>query len=202
MFGNEFFVRFKCAKGTRTLAVASKEYRDSLSGAFKRATGSLPSTRDLREVLSDLHHHADGLGASDPVAVRVAYRGDSIWVDLADPERQVIEVSASGVVVRDDVDCPVAFLRTPGMSALPLPEDGGALDEMGKFVRLHDEVDLKLLQMWMLGAFLPMAPCPVLFLSGGAGPTPRCDRSCVDWPPNDRASATVDSACSCGAAAR
>jgi hypothetical protein len=111
------------------------------------------------------------------VFTRIGWLDGKLYLDLADEHWQAIEVSASGWHVVNK--CPVAFRRTEGMLPLPIPTLGGSIEDLKPFLHLkpprhidgvgevHD--DWILLIGWILGAFLPNGPHPVLALHGERG---------------------------------
>jgi hypothetical protein len=116
------------------------------------------------------------------VHVRVAASGGAYFLDLADENWGAVEIAASGWRVIPNP--PVKFLRPRGLLALPSPTPGGTLTELRSFVNVADESDWVLVLSWLLAAFRPIGPYPVLALYGEHGSakstTARVLRSLVD----------------------
>jgi len=55
------------------------------------------------------------------------------------------------------------------MLALPVPERGGTISELRRFLNLASDDDFVLAVSWLLGAFHPSGPYPVLILHGEQG---------------------------------
>ena len=94
------------------------------------------------------------------VHVRVAGRGNRIYVDLCDLGWRAIEIDANGWRVVDDP--PVYFRRSNGMKALPGPVAGGSLDDdLKPLLNPKTNDDFLLNVAWLLGALHPSGPYPL-----------------------------------------
>jgi len=77
-----------------------------------------------------------------------------------------VEIDADGW--RIVTDAPVRFRRTKGMLALPTPVDGGTLMTLRRFFNLPD-ADWVLIVAWLIAAFRPRGPYPILGFRGEQG---------------------------------
>jgi hypothetical protein len=92
---------------------------------------------------------------------------DRIYLDLGQPDWQVVEVSPEGWRL---VACPpVYFRRTKGLLALPQPAPGGDLSALCDILNLGDQRNWQLAVAWLLGCLMPQGPYPVLVLYGEQG---------------------------------
>jgi hypothetical protein len=89
------------------------------------------------------------------------------FIDLANPERQIVEVSASGWSIQDRA--PVLFRRPRGVLSLPTPARGAGLIELRVLLGIEDDATWQLLVAWMLAAMRPRGPYPLLCLHGQQG---------------------------------
>src|SRR5262249_52890771 len=64
---------------------------------------------------------------------------------------------------------PVRFRRSAGMLPLPLPEKGGSITALTRFLNLSTRNDLVLLVAWLLAALRPRGPFPLLAICGEQG---------------------------------
>ena len=55
------------------------------------------------------------------------------------------------------------------MLRLPLPQQGGSLDALRDLLNVESHADWRLLVGWLLAAFRPTGPYPVLILTGEQG---------------------------------
>jgi len=99
--------------------------------------------------------------------VRVAGHEGRIYLDLANDHWETVEITPSGWRVMPD--CPIKFRRTPGMQALPIPIPGGRLSELRQFVNVRGEERFLLILGWLVAAFRPTGPYPVLGVEGNQG---------------------------------
>ena len=92
---------------------------------------------------------------------------------MCDPGWRVIHVHADGWDVIKNPG--LKFIRHPGMEALPIPEPGGKLSELGNFVNATGP-DLLLVTAFLIMSFHPTGPYPVLLLHGEQG---SCKSTCA-----------------------
>lgn len=148
-------------------------------GSFKRwlanryywLQGTVPNAATLINVLTALEGIAQfGLPGSPAeiheVHTRIAAHSGRLYLDLANSNWEVIEIDENGW--RKINKAPVYFRRPPGMLALPDPVAGGQLDELQLFINMRAE-DWYLIASWLVGAFHPTGPYPVLALHGEHG---------------------------------
>lgn len=100
------------------------------------------------------------------VSVRCARHGAAYFIDLCDEAWRAIRVDQDGwnVVERP----PVLFTRTKNMRPIPVPRNPGALDKLWANVNIPEDRRLMLLA-WLLDAYRPDTPFPILELSGEQG---------------------------------
>jgi hypothetical protein len=100
--------------------------------------------------------------------VRIADLRDRIFLDLANADWQVVEVTPQGWQVISGDQAPVKFRRPNGTEALPMPEPGGTLLELASFIRT-DRSGLVLAAAWLVASLTDRGPAPVLNLKGEQG---------------------------------
>lgn len=92
-----------------------------------------------------------------------------IAVDLGRPDGQTVLIYPNGPIRwRVSDRSPVLFERSDLMDEMPLPEDGGSLNEIQQTIRLSDP-HWALFLGWVLGAFDPSIHHPILAIFGPAG---------------------------------
>lgn len=101
------------------------------------------------------------------VSRRVAERGDKLYVDLCDPERRVVEITADGWRVLQDA--PVNFYRPPEALPLPVPIQGGSIQRLRELLGILDESSWILALGWLSTALKEWCDHPFLALSGPPG---------------------------------
>ena len=158
-------------EGRRALPVnlRGSPFRAWLSARYTTEHGKPPRSGDLTDVLGAVTSLAISQGPERRVHTRVAEHEGGIYVDLGRPDPAAIRITAEGweVVQRP----PVLFAESEATAPLPEPaEDGGAQD----LLRLREllglfSADFYLAVCWLIGAWQPGHPYPVLLLTGPAG---------------------------------
>ncbi len=85
--------------------------------------------------------------------------GDDAW--------RVVEIDATGW--RIATEPPVKFRRPKGTEALPEPVGGGTVDDLRRFANVGSDDDWMLIASWLIAAFKPSGPYPLLILHGEGG---------------------------------
>lgn len=147
--------------------LGSTDFEHWLTHEFWVETQSAPSSNAIRDALGVLASKAKFAGETHPVFTRVAEHNGAIYLDLADNERQVVEITPAGWNVISEP--PVKFLRPKGMRPLPIPVRGGKLDELRPFLNIAGEEDWMMLIAWLLATFRPHGPYPLAVLHGEQG---------------------------------
>jgi hypothetical protein len=165
-----------------THRLRSRGFRRWLSSRFYAAHEKAPSAQALQDALGVLEARAAYDGPELPVAVRLAAHIDHVYLDLADPQWQGVDVTVGGW--RIVTNPPVKFIRPRGLLPLPLPVDGGSVAGLRQFINTGSEDDWRLIVAWLLAAMRPCGPFPILALHGEQGSakstTARILRSLVD----------------------
>ena len=73
------------------------------------------------------------------IAKRVAYHDKNMYLCLHDEERNAVEITPNGWNIIKEYEAPVLFLRSNNLKALPIPEQGGNLKDLQKFVNVDDK---------------------------------------------------------------
>jgi hypothetical protein len=165
-----------------TIALESKDFADRLTQQYFTANAEVPSSEELRGVISLARARAKYGGREHEVYVRVAENGGKYYLDLGDTHWRAVEIT------RDEwrivTHPPVRFVRYPGYLALPEPRKGGSIDLLRKHVNLRDDDDFVLAVGWLLSALRPLGPYPVLAVNGEQGSAKstlsHCLRALVD----------------------
>ena len=168
--------------------------RDFLVEIWIAATGNHPGSLPINETIDLLRAEARKSGREYQINVRVgersAKRGDpisEIWIDIGDRDGRAFRVTADGWciepgnLVEPGEKLPVKFLRTGAMEALPIPPsepyadpDGGEAKDPIWLLQdlLNPKItpdEIRLIAGWIIGAFHPRGPYPVLAIEGEQG---------------------------------
>lgn len=163
----EDYASFQTAGYKQTLRLDSMDYRNYLATRFCELKGKPPHSNALQGVLGVLHGRASNNQRQQPVYSRLAQLGDEVYLNLGNDSWQVVGVSPSGWKVVSDH--PIFFLKPKGMSALPVPVEGGSVNELWQFINVAEYDDFILLVAWLVAALRPVGPYPILVLQGEQG---------------------------------
>jgi hypothetical protein len=150
-----------------TWPIRSKRFRTWVRRCYYHATGAAPGGAVIASALDLLEARAQFDAPERAVSMRIAEHADRIFLDLADEHWRAVSIGADGWRV---VGCPpVRFRRSPGMLPLPIPERGGSVEILKRFLNLSNDNDFVLIVAWLLAALRPRGPYPLLAISGEQG---------------------------------
>jgi len=139
--------------------------RSSLARMYRSTYGCTPSGTTVADALTALQGEAYA-AEPEPVYLRVAEHDGGIVIDIGDSTGRAVVVGKCGWQVVDR--SPVLFRRTAATGALPVPERGGSLEELKALLNVTDET-WPLVVGWLIAAFVPNMPHPILMLGGQQG---------------------------------
>jgi hypothetical protein len=154
-------------RGVReTIPVAHSLYGAKLRLAYSDTTGEIIGINQLRNFVGEQVATAELRRPQCQTAIRVADDNGKLYIDIANRERQIIEVAGGKWQIVSD--CPVRFIRPTGMLPLPLPLKGGTLADLKRFVTVADD-ELPLLLAFVCSCFHPAGPYSLLQIVGEQG---------------------------------
>jgi len=131
---------------------------------FKRNERAAP-----QQALSDAMGTLDGFAQeTEPTTLhqRVAEHDGAHWLDLGDNTGRAVRVTSRGWTI--ETSAPVYFRRTPLTSALPAPEPGSSISLLWEWLHVTED-DRPLILAWIVAAFWPDIPHPIVGLYGEQG---------------------------------
>ena len=149
-----------------TWPLNSRAMKDYLSWLFYTKTGNTIRSQAITDAVAELRGHAVYDGREEEVYKRLAWCDGKIYLDLCNPEWNVVEIASDGWKVIPQA--PVHFVRAKGMASLPVPQVGGHIEQLRRFINVEDS-DWPLVLAWVLGAFMRNGPYPVLIIHGEHG---------------------------------
>ena len=153
----------------QTVALRSRAMKGFLRVRYMKQYGVAPGRNAVDEALEQLEAIATIRGPEAPVFVRLAEHKDGLYIDLGDRSGRAIHVTAESWML---VDRPgVHFRRSPNMAALPEPESGGSITQLGDFLHLADDggASFRRIVGYILACLRPAGPYPVLGIRGEHG---------------------------------
>ncbi len=94
--------------------------------------------------------------------LRRASDGAAIWLDLARSEGEAVRIDENGWAVI--AHPPVYFLRNRLQNPLPVPEDFHNVKALQALLGIPGQDDVVLILAWLLAAYIPNMPVPMLAL--------------------------------------
>jgi hypothetical protein len=153
--------------------IRSRSFQLFLLRTYYRETGLSPGAQAIHATQELLEAKALFDGAEALIHLRVASHRGKLYLDLCDRAWRAVEIDTGGWRI---VDRPTPrFHRTRGSQPLPLPERGGSLDELRRFLNVDHEGWI-LIRAFLAAALRPGVPCPILIAKGeqGAGKSTAC----------------------------
>ncbi len=147
------------------LDVSSRKLLGRLRAMYKARHGKIAGSQAARDALGVLEGEALALPPVE-AALRVVRHGDQLVVDLGDEKGAAVVIAASGWEVAPR--SPVLFRRTNVSRALPVPVEGGDLSALRELTNIAPE-SWPVLLAWLVAAFIPDIPHPILLLRGEQG---------------------------------
>jgi len=149
------------------LPIRKKKFKRWLQRRFFEKYKKIAGSQALEDALSLIEGTALFKGEEQQVHMRVAEYKGRIYIDLANSNYQVIEVSEKGWKLLDR--SPVYFKRTNAMGELPIPKANGSIDQLKPFINYESEEDFKMAVSWVLATMRPNTPFPILLVQGEQG---------------------------------
>ncbi len=162
----ESYARVPVGGRSEVLSLGDKSFNNWLRQRYFEKTGKPAQKQSLADAVATLDARAVHEGPELNVGLRTAMSDGAVVIDLCNEQRQVVVVTAEGRRVVDEA--PVPFRRPKSAQALPVPESGGGMDELRRFVNVDDK-DWPLLLAYITFALVPGGPYPVLCLCGEQG---------------------------------
>ncbi len=163
---DEAFVTIEDTGSFRTMAIKSGDFRRWMNAQYYSEVRKPLTPFIEQQVVGVLEGQALFEGEERETFVRVGHHGGRTYVDLGDPSGRAVEIDDLGYQVVERP--PVAFVRGKGFGRLPIPEEGGRVDELSSVLNLDGD-DLDLVVVFLLASLLPVGPYPVLYVSGEQG---------------------------------
>jgi hypothetical protein len=156
-----------------TLALGSRNARDRFAKLFFEKEGTTIGGQDVQDAINVVSVKARE--DKRDVFVRMAQKDGNIYLDLANDDFDVIEITPGEYFKKKTSDIPVRFVRPKGVKPLPLPEGKPDFNKLKKYVNVKDE-DFVLMAGWLVTCFRTDIPLPLLSVGGeqGTGKTGLC----------------------------
>ncbi|NOT02775.1 MAG: bifunctional DNA primase/polymerase [Phycisphaerales bacterium] len=164
--------------------VRRKGFRRWLAREFYTRYGKVANSQAMQDAILAIEGKALFEGNEHAAHIRLAEFDGAIWLDLADADWRAVRIDRSGWAVVQSRSLPVRFVRRRGMLPLPVPVEGGSVNDLFRFVNVTNEDHRALLVTWIVATYRPRGPYPPLVVNGEQGSAKSClcriARSLVD----------------------
>lgn len=162
----EGFVWFPVNDHFETRPIRSRAFRNWMAMKYYRQHGKPPGSQAVQDALGVLEARAMFEGDSAEVFLRVCEKDGSVYIDLGDDTWDAVKITAEGwEIVKNP---PVYFRRSSCLAPMPRPALEGDLSVLRKHTGF-DDANHALLCGYLVQAFNPNGPYPVLNLTGEQG---------------------------------
>jgi hypothetical protein len=162
----ETFISLPAGDHVETWPIRSKVTRRWLTRQFHKATSKTPNAEALQGALGVIEAIAGFSGDQHEVHLRSAWHEGALYYDLADSEWRTVRIDAKGWQVV--ANAPVRFRRYTHTAAQVDPV-AGDLQAIWKFLNIKDDQHRRLIEAWLVSAYVPDIPRPVLVTHGDQG---------------------------------
>jgi putative DNA primase/helicase len=145
----------------------SQQFDDYVGHASLNTHGTIPRDFALQSAKASVRADARSQNRIEPVYVRLARLGETIYFDLANSKGDVVAINAMGWEVIQNP--PVKFYRPLTLKPLPLPTVGGSVGALRPLINIERDEQFHLVLGWLLGTFLQTGTFPVFVISGEQG---------------------------------
>lgn len=146
------------------LRLGSDRFKQWLSVLYHKHHDTVIGDQPRSDCIHLLAFHARK--TVEDVWTRVGYSTGKVYIDLCTPEGNAVEVDEEGWRIVGTP--PVHFLRSSSMLPLPMPMHDADAATLRKYLNIHPD-DWTLVASWIVAAFHPRGPYPILAFLSRAG---------------------------------
>ena len=171
-FTDELGIEYIMVNG-KNIEIESKKATDWLESLGYIEKGVIPTEATVRQVKGVLRHKARE--ETYKLYNRVAPDGlDGGYIDIVDEENQTIHWNKEGYRITSP---PILFRPYEGKLSLPIPEEGGNIDDLFDFINIKDDEDKLLVKAITIHYLIPEIDHICMYMYGGHG----CGKSFGQW---------------------
>lgn len=149
-----------------TWPINSSFFKNLLADQYYMLAESGVSRNIIGDAIDTLRGQARVRGEQHEVHRRTASNDGKIYIDLCDADWRVVEITKDGWQVLKT--SPVKFLRSANNASLPLPEEGGSLDDLWSLMNISVE-DRALVFGFLVRSLQSQPPFFVICIVGEQG---------------------------------
>lgn len=147
--------------------VRSPGFKRWLNRRYYEETERASNSDAMNQAQSTFEALADAGKSLQSVHLRRGQHDGKLYLDLCDDKWRAIEITETGWRVVENP--PINFVRRRGMLPLPVPERGGSIEDLRRFLNVAGDDDFVMIVSWLLAALRPNGPYPLIALAGAPG---------------------------------
>jgi len=152
----------------RILPINSKDFHTWLGSLYFASERKGLDRNSYQTACETLSAHAIHQGAGKiELHYRVAWHDNALWYDLGDTENRAVKITANGWCITKDV--PILSRRYPNQESQVEPTNSGNVLDFFRFINMKDWGQKILIVVWLIAAFIPGFPHPILVAYGSQG---------------------------------
>jgi energy-coupling factor transporter ATP-binding protein EcfA2 len=161
----EGYAKFYDGQKIQVFKINSGDFDDKLRYLYFKLTSRGVNKTPIADAVATISAIAKYEGQQEVVYKRVGYLNGNLYINIGDGEHFVQITSNGWEVIRQS---PINFLNSKCTSRLPIPVKGGDKSQFFDLINVRDE-EKPLVWGWLLGAFQPTPPYPILVVMGTQG---------------------------------
>lgn len=165
--GNDAYITLLVNLHKEHYRISSKAVKTWMGRLGHDLLGETVSVSAIKDAINVLEGMAIYDGKEYQLHVRKAKCDGKIYVDLGDPDWHAIEISSTGW--KFVKDCPIRFRRAKNALPLPIPIQGGNIEDLRPLVNASNDDNWILTKAWLTQAFWCEGPYAHLYLRGTQG---------------------------------
>lgn len=163
----EGFAKIKSLDHFEIHEIKSTSFKLWVGKVFYDVTKKTLRPDSIRQAFNALEGEALYNGKEHELSLRIAEKDGSFWYDLANDKWQAVCVNKSGWRVVDEP--PILFRRLANTGPQVVPEHGGQIEELKRFINVKSDDDFRLLVVFIVSCLIPNIPKVLLPLHGEKG---------------------------------
>lgn len=164
---HDYFATVPVSDHWETYKLGSNDFRRWLSRLSYKTLGNTPSAQTTQDAIQTLCGIAAHESPERTVSRRFAGDDNAIYIDLGDSDWTTVTVTPAGwFATRDPV---IRWRRSRSTRPLPMPCQGGSIQELWSLLPPLSERSQTLVVAWLISAMHPAGPYPALQLVGEHG---------------------------------
>jgi len=162
----EVFVRVEVGGHLEIMMLSSERFVDWIVKKYSDVNDDAPKPADIKKLKSILRARATFGKSRHDLSIRSAYSDGYLWYDLVDNDWRVIRIGTSGW---DIIDSPPILFKRNIQKEQIIPEHGGDVHDLLKFVNIKNENQQLLFLISTIVNFVPHIPRPIQVYFGTQG---------------------------------